>query len=265
MLRDEKIENLRILDELSSAEKSKLRKYQDLIIGRRGILPLLKYEAIVTVTAWVPGALGLFLRGKLYPLLLGRVGKGVHFGTNVVLRHPHKIALGDHVTIDDNCLLDAKGTDNRGIVIGSNVFIARNSTLFCKNGDISIGDNVSIGVDCTVFSANVVKLASGVRVAMQSLLNGGTHAVENEDIPHWQQRRSGRGITLGENVWLGANTKVLDGVTIGESAVIGAGAVVNKDIGPYALAVGVPARVIRDRQSSDTDVGRSGIETRLAT
>ena len=57
----------------------------------------------------VPGALGLALRKTLYPLLLGACGRNVVFGQNVVLRHPHKIRIGDNVVIDDNCLLDAKG------------------------------------------------------------------------------------------------------------------------------------------------------------
>ena len=52
----------------------------------------------------------MVLRRKLYPLLLGKVGRNVVFGMNVVLRHPHKIAIGDDVVIDDNCLLDAKAT-----------------------------------------------------------------------------------------------------------------------------------------------------------
>ena len=71
------------------------------------------------LSAWVPGALGLFLRSKLYPLILGRVGRNVAFGCNVVLRHPHKIEIDDNVVIDDQCCLDAKGTTNRGIVDSS--------------------------------------------------------------------------------------------------------------------------------------------------
>ena len=58
------------------------------------------------------------------------------FGQNVVLRHPHKIHIGNNVVIDDNCLLDAKGESNRGIRIGDGVFIGRNTILSCKNGDI---------------------------------------------------------------------------------------------------------------------------------
>ncbi len=72
--------------------------------------------------------------------LLGSCGRNVVFGQNVVLRHPHKIHIGDNVVIDDNCLLDAKGEGNDGIRIGSGVFIGRNTILSCKDGDIDLED-----------------------------------------------------------------------------------------------------------------------------
>ena len=68
------------------------------------------------------------------------------FGVNVTLRHPHKIAIGDNVVIDDQCCLDAKGTDNRGIAIGNGVFVGRNTILSCKNGDIVIEDRANLGL-----------------------------------------------------------------------------------------------------------------------
>ncbi|MGH7792254.1 MAG: hypothetical protein ACREOB_08045, partial [Thermodesulfobacteriota bacterium] len=116
--REIKTETIEIQKELFEGGKSKFEKYQDLIIGRRGLWNLLKYELVLLFASWLPGALGLVLRSKLYPLLLGKVGKNVTFGTSVLLRHPHKIFIGDNVVIDDNVLLDAKGTDNNGIVIG---------------------------------------------------------------------------------------------------------------------------------------------------
>ena len=94
------------------------QKYAALVVGRPGLGALLKYELVVTLAQALPGALGLALRKTLYPLLLGSCGRNVVFGQNVVLRHPHKIHIGDNVVIDDNCLLDAKGETNRGIRIG---------------------------------------------------------------------------------------------------------------------------------------------------
>ena len=100
-----------IQQELFDESKSKVAKYQELVVGRSGLGALVAYELVMLCASWLPGALGLFLRGKLYPLLLGRVGRNVVFGANVTLRHPHKIAIGDNVVVDDQCCLDAKGTD----------------------------------------------------------------------------------------------------------------------------------------------------------
>ena len=107
-----------IQKELFEPGRSRAARYAHLVVGRPGLWALFKYEVIVTLCSALPGALGLLLRSKLYPRLLGRTGRNVTFGVNVVLRHPHKIRIGDDVVIDDGCCLDAKGTDNRGIDIG---------------------------------------------------------------------------------------------------------------------------------------------------
>jgi acetyltransferase-like isoleucine patch superfamily enzyme len=244
MSRKAKVETLSIQKKLFDDDRSQVERYRDLIIGRSGLLPLLKYELIVLLSSWVPGALGLFLRARLYPLLLGGAGKGVIFGTNVVVRHPHKIHLGNNVAIDDNCVLDAKGTDNQGIAIGSGVFIGRNTILYCKNGDIVIGDNANISFNCEIFSANVVKVGQNVQIAAYSYLNGGTHSFDRTDVPVLEQERSGKGVIVEDNAWLGAGVKVLDGTTIGKDAIVGAGAVVTEDVPALSIAGGIPARII---------------------
>src|SRR4029453_1211482 len=129
-------------------------KYSALIVGRPGMAALLKYEAVVLFTQGVPGAAGLALRKIGSPWLLGSCGTNVVFGQNVVLRHPHKIHIGDNVVVDDNCLLDAKGTSNQGIQIGSGVFIGRHTILSRKNGDIVIEHGANIGFNCEIFSAS---------------------------------------------------------------------------------------------------------------
>src|SRR5712691_241419 len=119
----------RAQDQLFAPCTTARQKYASLVVGKTDLGSLLKYELIVTLTQSCPGALGLALRKMLYPALLGSCGRNVVFGQNVVLRHPHKIHLGDNVVIDDNCLIDAKGETNAGIRIGSGVFIGRNSIL----------------------------------------------------------------------------------------------------------------------------------------
>jgi acetyltransferase-like isoleucine patch superfamily enzyme len=239
--------------ELTTAQGSKLQKYCSLVIGERGIASVLKYEIVTLLSTWIPGALGLWLRSKLYPLLLGSVGRSVVFGTNVVLRHPHKIRIQDNVTIDDNAVLDAKGDSNQGIEIGRNVFIGRNSIIYCQNGDIEIGDNANIGSNCQVFSAKKVVIGANVLMAAYSYLVGGGHRYDDPDRPIIEQGRVAKGIAINENAWLGAGVQILDGVTVGQGSIIAAGAVVTDDIPEYAIAGGMPARVLRDRRSQESD------------
>ncbi len=177
------------------------------------------------------------------------------FGTNVALRHPRKIYLSDNIVIDDNCVLDAKGTDNKGIFIGNSVFVGRNTILCCKDGDIYIDDNVVMGFNCEIFSAHFVKLGKNIQIAAYSYLNGGTHDFSKLEIPVLEQERSGRGIIVEDNVWLAANAKILDGVVVGRDSIVGAGAVVNQDVAPFSIVGGVPARLIRTRQEGEMNKG----------
>ena len=239
-----------IQEELFAPGRTKAQRYASLVVGQRGLWPLLRYEAITALCASLPGALGLFLRSKLYPRLLGRVGHNVVFGQNVVLRHPHKIRIGDDVVVDDNCCLDAKGSDNRGITIGSGVFIGRNTILSCKNGDIEVDDRANIGFNCEIFSGGRVRLGKNTLVAAYTYLVGGDHVHDRTDLPVLDQGRVAQGIEVDDNVWLGAHVVVSDGARVGRDAIIGAGAVVRGEISPFQVAAGVPAQVIRDRRSS---------------
>ncbi len=235
---------------MGEGASSALRKYQDLVVGSRSVGRLLLYEAVALFASWVPGALGLVLRRALYPLLLGRCGRGVVFGQGVVLRHPHKIRLGDGVTVDDHVLLDAKGTSNRGIDVGNGVFLGRGTILSCKDGDIVLGDHTNLGFHCEIFSGSTVVVGRHGLFAAQAYLVGGGHEFEAHEVAVVDQPRVSRGIALGDDVWLGTGAKVLDGVRVGSHVVVGANAVVNTDLPDGAIAAGVPARVLRRREGA---------------
>jgi acetyltransferase-like isoleucine patch superfamily enzyme len=230
--------------------RSALGKYQDLVVGSRSIARLLLHEAVVTATSWVPGALGLFLRRICYRWLLGSVGHNVTFGHSVVLRHPAKIRLGDDVVVDDLVVLDAKGETNRGITVGNGVFLGRGTILSCKDGDIELGDHVNIGFYSEIFSGSSVTVGAHGLFAAYTYLVGGGHEFDRPGVPVVEQARRSKGITLGENVWLGAGAKVMDGVRIGRDVVVGAGAIVTEDLPDRVVAVGVPARVVRHRDGN---------------
>ncbi len=235
-------------NELADGRRSKLQKYGELVIGRPGLGPIVLYELVMLLSAWIPGALGLFLRSKLYPLLLGSCGRNVTFGQNVVLRHPHKIRIGNDVVVDDHVLLDAKGVDNKGILLEDGVFLGRNTILSSKNGFIHLEERANLGFNCEIFAADEVRVGKDVMLAAYVYLVGGDHMHDRTDIPVSQQGRVGLPIRVGDGSWIGAQTVVAGGVEIGEQAIIGAGAVVLENVPAYHVAAGVPAKAIRDRR-----------------
>lgn len=235
---------------LTDPKKFALKKYQDVVIGSGSLFSLLKYELLISFLAPLPGAAGLVLRKKFYPSLFGRVGKNVIFGKSITIRHPGKIFIGDNVVIDDYAVLDAKGNDNKGIFIGDNVMIGRNTSINCKNGNITIGDNTNIAMSCFIQSGRDVKIGkNNLFAAYCYVIGGGDHETDRTDIPIIAQGQVIRGITISDNCWFGAGVKVQDGTKVGRDSIIGTGAVVTKDIPEFSVAVGVPAKVIKKRMA----------------
>jgi acetyltransferase-like isoleucine patch superfamily enzyme len=251
-------------DQLFDRRTSPREKYAALVVGRPELGALVKHEFVTLLSQSTPGALGLVLRKTLYPWLLGACGRNVVFGQNVVLRHPHKIRIGDDVVVDDNCLLDAKGDANRGITIGNRVFIGRNTILSCKNGSIEVEDGANVGFNCEIFSASSVRVGRDTLIAAYCYIIGGEHDFSDPSQPVLAQARRSQGVTIGAGAWLGAGAKILDGVSIGDRAVIGAGAVVRDAVPSAAVAVGVPARVVAQRETASDDRAAAvpGVESR---
>jgi acetyltransferase-like isoleucine patch superfamily enzyme len=237
----------RIQDQLFDRGASARQKYASLVVGRPGLGALVRYELTLLVAQSVPGALGLALRKVLYPRLLGACGRNVVFGQNVVLRHPHKIRIGNDVVIDDNCLLDAKGESNTGITIGNGVFIGRNTILSCKNGDIEIRDAANFGFNCEVFSGSRVVIGANTLLAAYCYVIGGGHNFEDPTRTIAEQGRRSAGVEVGDGVWMGAGAKVMDGVVIGADAIVGAGAVLTVNVPERGVAMGRPARLVGSR------------------
>ena len=166
--------------EMGTSSESLWKRYAKLTVGKASIPALIKYEFLTFFFGNLGGALGLFLRKRFYPSLFGSFGRGVMIGRNVTLRHPHKIHLSDNVIIDDNCVLDAKGEDNEGVFLGKDTFIGRNTIIYTKGGDISIGDNVNIGVNCDIYSKNLVTIGKNTMIAAYCyVMSGGQYDYSN--------------------------------------------------------------------------------------
>ena len=158
---------------------SAARKYFDLTYGPMPRWKAALMELVVLVLSGLPGALGLFLRAKLYRPFFGSCGRGVVIGRHVTLRHPSKIFLGDGVVIDDTAVVDAKGDGNRGIAIDDGAYVGRNTIVYCKGGEIEIGKNASLSADCIVFSSNRLVLGASTMVGSFSYLLSGGDPITN--------------------------------------------------------------------------------------
>ncbi len=171
----------------------------------------------------------------------------------MVVRHPHRVSIGDNVIIDDNVLLDARGSKGRGIVIGDGVVIGRNTMLSMKEGTINIGPNVNISINCALQTSTRIEVGASTIIApYTNIVAGGNHRFDDPKRPIITQGMVCKGgIVIEDDVWLGARVTVLDGVRIGRGSVIGACSMVNEDIPPMSVAYGVPAKVARSRDRGE--------------
>ncbi|MDO9117852.1 MAG: acyltransferase [Nitrospira sp.] len=142
--------------------------------------------------------------------------------------------------------------------------------LFCRHGrnfrfdpsgsysyaTITVGHDVFIGKGAVLTSARGITLGSKVMIGPGVMIIGGDHNIEV--VGQYMCDVSNKGpkddlpIEIKDDVWIGAGAIILKGVTIGRGAVVGAGAVVTRDIDPYCIAIGVPAKVLRKRWDEAT-------------
>uniref|UniRef100_UPI004056FA73 acyltransferase n=1 Tax=Candidatus Electronema sp. TaxID=2698783 RepID=UPI004056FA73 len=238
----------RFREVMQDQRKSALQKYQDTVIGQRGLLPLLRYELLNLLLGPLPGLLGLGLRRFLYPALFGKAGKNPVFGHHLSLRAPHRIFLGNNVMLDDYVFLSFRGEAEQSIRLGSNVLIGRYSQVRARGGEITLADNVSVGAFCYLGTASKLVVGEHCLFGGNCFIGGVQHGFSDPSRPIAEQPLVDRGgIVIGRDVWIGAHAVVNDGVRIGDGAVVGANAVVTKDIPPFAVAAGIPAKVIGQR------------------
>jgi acetyltransferase-like isoleucine patch superfamily enzyme len=240
-------------EQLTDNSKSAFSRYQDLALGSHSLWYLVKYELIVLFVSWIPGALGLLLRKALYPFIIGTVGRNVVFGQSVAIRHGEKITIGDGVIIDDGAVLDAKGGANHGIVIGSNTIVSRNVILSCKNGDIEIGSDCTIGISTLVHAMEGSNVSIGNNVLIGAFcyfIGSGPYGSTSLEVPFKKQGMTPQGgIKIADNVWFGSHVQVFDGVVIESGSIIGASTVVNKNVGEFDVVAGVPMKILKNRRT----------------
>jgi acetyltransferase-like isoleucine patch superfamily enzyme len=164
------------------------------------------------------------LRAALLRLRGMAVGAKTKVGRNMDVLHPRCVRLGERCEIEHNVFFKCISRE-ASLTLGDFVFVGTGT-------EIDVADSVTIGAHTL--------LAPGV------FITDHTHAHARGERLDEQGSRSSP-VVIGSDVWLGVRSIVLSGVTIGDGAVVGAGAVVTKDIPPYAIVAGVPARQIGQR------------------
>lgn len=132
--------------------------------------------------------------------------------------------------------------------IGKNGQIKRASRMKCSEGKIQFGDFCALGEGAEIICEKAeVKIGNYVRIASEVFIITNNHKFNDPEKPIYLQGRQHRSINIGNDVWIGKRAMIMPGVNIGDGVVVAAGAVVTKNIPPYSVVGGVPAKVIGKR------------------
>ena len=178
--------------------------------------------------------------------ILAYLGRNVMIHPSVTFNWPEKIHLSDECKLYRGAYLNCRSNKEIGIYMGRGVKIHEYSYVDPYGGSIFLDDFAGIGHHC------IIGGHGGLRIGKYAMISGLTYIIPSnhnfyrKDLPYLLQGETKLGITIGDNVWVGARSIVLDGTTIGDNTIIGAGSVVSKDIPANVIALGSPAKIIKE-------------------
>jgi acetyltransferase-like isoleucine patch superfamily enzyme len=234
-----------------AAERGRLRYYlegQSTGVGR-----YIVEQAVFFFLRGMPSLVGIGLRALAYRLILHSDGLPI-VEDHVRLCQPANIHLGRRVYLDHDVYLHACP---QGIFIGDDTFVMHGSVLHVYNfrdlaqSGIWVGRNCYIGECCVIRGQGGVHIGESVLLAPRVQILAVNHLFDDPSQPIMDQGITAQGIVVEDGAWIGAGAILLDGVRVGARAVVGAGAVVTRDVPPRTLVAGVPARVVRHLDAKD--------------
>lgn len=203
-------------------------------------------EAVITALAsFLPLKIGVKIRQGLYPLILGKTGKLFHTATGIEFHNSDHIEVGDNVRIDRDARIRNVGRFSK-ICLANKVRISRGVDMKVHShpgGEIFIDERTSIG-PYSCLSGHSIRIGKACLIAPHVGIFANSHNFQDPDILIKDQGHNYQGIVIGDDCWLGSGVKILDGVTLGKGCVVGAGAIVTKSLPDYAIAIGVPAKIV---------------------
>lgn len=223
-----------------------LNKYIILVAGERNYFLWVLVELYYLFIAPLPGFLGLSLRSVILPSLLKNT-KSPKVEKSVVIRSPKRISLGKSAIIDQGVTLD--GRSGKHVLMGDQCFVGSYSLILAKGGDIIFGDGVNVSSYSRIASEGKIEIGNSVLISAYCYIGPGNHNIADASTPIMEQgMEEGKGVSIGENSWIGAHSTILDGVKIGKNVVVGAHSLVKSDVPDNAIVGGVPAKILKMRE-----------------
>ncbi len=208
-------------------------------------------QVVQAATGWIPGIVGIGVRAVAYRAIMHMDGVAA-IEEGVRIRFADNVRLGRGVYLDHGVYLHACPG---GISIGPESYVMKNAILHVYNfrdlphAGIRIGARSLIGEACILRGQGGITIGDDVFLAPLVQMLAVNHVYHDTSRPISLQGITCQGITVEDGAWIGGGAIILDGVRIGKNAVIGAGAVVTRDVPDYCVAVGNPARIVRDLRS----------------
>ncbi len=218
--------------------------YVERSTGERSLARFLWQGAVLTLLYRLPTIWACVLRGIAYRAVLGGVGSSCLIEADVRLHVPKRIFLGHRVFVGQYSYLDGQTSFLR---LGNDVHLARFCTFRAGERGITIHDGAGINTRAYVDGNGQVEIGPNALLSPGVQVISGNHVFARADVPIRDQGTAYGKVTIGEDCWLGTNVIVLPGVTIGRGSVVGAGAVVTRDLPDFSIALGVPAHVVGRR------------------
>jgi acetyltransferase-like isoleucine patch superfamily enzyme len=192
------------------------------------------------------------LRGLWRSWRLGGCAGRLFVGRGVRISFPRHLRVGYNCLLSDGVHVNAYSRE--GFRLGDNVRVREHvwmlgtAVLTDPGVGLSLGDNVYVGPYCVLGAGGGLTIGSDVTIGAHVDILAENHSFEDPDVPINRQGVEREGIVIEDDCWIGNRATILDGVRVGRGSVIGAAAVVTRNIPEFSVAVGSPARVVRDRR-----------------